>query len=138
MKENKQQTILSSYLRESKMYGFFELKVTASDHLPFSKIEPHQYQGLQATSKNGLVWKLSDVDQRQKPCDCLAIPPLQSYLVIGFKDGFYIIDIWDIVKMRDEGSIAITRNMAEKLAVKIIKIKSQHDEREEKFARTLR
>ena len=122
MFESKEQTILNQYLREKKMYGFFELKVTGLDYLSFSKIEIHQYDGLQATSKNGLVWKLSDEDSRQKPCDCLSIPPLPSYIVVKFKDGFYMVNINEIVKLREAGSIAITKAQAEQLAEKIIKI----------------
>jgi hypothetical protein len=104
------------------MYGFFELKQTDAEILPFSKIEIVQYDGLQATEKKGLVWKLSDQDQRQKPCDCLSIPPLPSYLVIRFKDGFYIIRFQKIVDMRDNGAMSISRVDAAKIADKIIRV----------------
>ena len=127
--ESKQQPILGAYLREKKMYGFFELKICNTEYFPFSKIEQHQYDGLQATSKSGLMWKLSDEDQRQKPCDCLSIPPLPSYIVIKFKDGFYMVNINEIVKLREAGSIAITKAQAEQLAEKIIKIENKKDEK---------
>lgn len=104
------------------MKGFFELKQTTSDYFPFSKIERCQYEGLQATEKNGLVWKLSDQDMREKPCDTLSIPALPSYLVIKFKDGFYIIRFSEIVKLREGGAISITRSKAEELAEKIIRL----------------
>jgi hypothetical protein len=119
--EAKYQTIFNQYLREKKMYGFFELKYSNAETFPFSKIETVQWEGLQATQKNGLVWKLSDQDQRQKPCDCLSIPPLDSYLVIKFKDGFYIIKFQKIVDLRDKGIISIGRVDIEKIADKIIK-----------------
>lgn len=121
-KEAKYQIIFNQYLREKRMYGFFELKQTDSQIFPFSKIETVQWEGLQATEKNGLVWKISDQDQRQKPCDCLSIPPLNSYLVIKFKDGFYIIKFQKIVDLRDKGVISIGRVDVEKIADKIIKI----------------
>lgn len=121
-KEAKYQTIFNQYLREKKMHGFFELKYTESETFPFAKIETVQWEGLQATEKNGLVWKLSDEDQRQKPCDCLSIPPLPSYLVIKFKDGFYVIRFKKIIDLRDEGKISISRVDIEKIAEKIIKI----------------
>ena len=120
--EAKSQIIFNQYLRETKMLGFFELKQTDSEILPFSKIEIVQYDGLQATEKHGLVWKLSDEDQRPKPCDCLSIPPLPSYLVIRFKDGFYIIRFRKIVDMRDNGTISISRVDAAKIADKIIRV----------------
>lgn len=124
MKKNeaKWTTIFNQYLKEKKMYGFFELKYTNLDYFPFSKIEIHQYDGLQATEKNGLIWKLSDQDMREKPCDTLSISPLPSYLVIKFEDGFYMIRIGEIVKMREDGEIAITKKRSEEIAEKIIKL----------------
>jgi len=126
-------TVFNQYLREKKLYGFFELKHTVLEYLPFSKIEAVQYDGLQATAKSGLVWKLSDQDMREKPCDTLSIPPLPSYVVIKFIDGFYLIDITDIVKMREDGEIAISRSKAEQIAKKIIKVelKKKKDYEEE-------
>jgi len=120
--EAKYQIEFNQYLREKKIYGFFELKYCELDYFPFSKIETVQYEGLQATEKNGLVWKLSDVDMRPKPCDCFSIPPLASYLVIKFRDAFYMIRFNEIVELRYIGRISITKLEAEKLAEKIIKI----------------
>ena len=110
--EAKWQTIFNQYLRESKMPGFFELKQTNGGTFPFSKIEPHQYEGLIAAEKNGLVWKISDQDMRRKPCDTLGIPPLPAYLVIKFLDGYYCIRIGEVVKIRDEGVISISLQKA--------------------------
>ena len=120
-KEAKWQTILNQYLRESKLYGFFELKQTDKDYLLFSKIEKHQIVGLQATELGGLVWKLSDQDTRQKPCDTLSIPPLPSYLVIFFTDTFYMVRIGEIIKLMASGQKSISRENAKLLAEKIIK-----------------
>lgn len=125
-KEANWQILFNQYLREKQskgeMYGFYELKQTIKDTFPFSKIEINQYDGLQATERAGLVWKLSDQDQRQKPCDTLSIPPLPSYLVIKFPDAFYCIRIKEIVKLRDSGMIGITQDEAKKRAEKIIHI----------------
>lgn len=121
-KEAKHQIVWNQYVREKKLYGFFELKQTETESFPFSKIETVQYDGLQATEKNGLVWKFSDTDMRPKPCDSVSIPPLPSYLVIRFLDGFYMIRFQKIVDLREEGGISISRSIAEKLAEKIIKI----------------
>ena len=121
--ESKSQIDLGQYLRETKMYGFFELKVTTLNSFPFNKIEKVQYEGLQATEKHGLVYKLPDTDIRPKPCDCISVPPLPSYLVIKFTDTFYLIRFERIVELRDNGHISITRSKAETLAEKIIKTK---------------
>jgi len=124
MYENQYQSFLSQYLRECKgFYGYFELKATTLDYLSFNKIEVHQYEGLQATEKNGLYWKMSDQDMRLKPCDCFKTPPLPSYIVIRFPDAYYMVDIKHIVRMKEEGKIAIKREEAKQLADKIIKIK---------------
>jgi len=121
-REQKWQTVWNQYVREKKIYGFYELKQTDTESFPFSKIETVQYDGLQATEKNGLVWKFSDTDMRPKPCDSVSIPPLPSYLVIKFIDGFYMIRFQKIVDLREEGGISVSRSVAEKLAEKIIKI----------------
>lgn len=121
-KEAKWQTVWNQYLREKRIHCYYELKNTVLDYFPFSKIETVQYEGLQATEKQGFVWKLSDEDQRPKPCDGFSTPPLPSYLVIKFIDGFYMIRIKDVVEMREAGLIAITHKMAEEVAEKIIRL----------------
>lgn len=119
-KEAKWNTILNQYLREKKFYCFYELKQTDKDIFSFSKIEKVQMDGLQSTEKNGLVWKWSDEISRPKPCDGASIPPLPSYLIIKFKEGFYFIRFKEIVDLRDQGIISISRETAEKLSEKII------------------
>ena len=121
-KEQKWNTILNQYFREKQFYCFYELKQTDKDTFQFAKVEKVQWDGLQATEKNGLVWKWSDEISRPKPCDGASIPPLPSYLIIKFKDEFCLIRFGLIVSLRDEGIISITREMAEKLSEKIIKL----------------
>lgn len=120
--EAKWQTIFNQYLKESKMLGYFELKRTENDYLPFNKIEDHQIDGLLACRNNGFVWKLSDEDSRQKPFDCFSTPPLPAYLVIKFPNGFYCIEIEKIIKMKKDGMVRITQDEAEKKASKIIRL----------------
>lgn len=114
-------TVLNQYFREKHFYCFYELKQTTLETFAFAKIEKVQWEGLQATEKNGLVWKWADEISRPKPCDGASIPPLPSYLIIKFKLGFYFIRFGVIIELRDEGIISITRSMAEKLAERIIK-----------------
>ena len=116
------QQIFNQYLREKRLHGYYELKQTSADSFPFSKIETNQYEGLQATKKEGLVWKLSDEDRRLKPCDTLCIPPLPSYIVIKFEDAFYFIDIDDIVAMRERGEAGITKARANVIAKRILRL----------------
>lgn len=122
--EAKWQTVWGQYLREKhlvgEMYGYYELKQTMKDSLPFSQIEIHQYDGLQATNKTGLVWKFSDEDSRKKPLDCISAPPLPSFLVIKFPDAYYVIHIDKIVKLREDGGISITLKKAREIADKVV------------------
>lgn len=118
--EAKAQTLFNQYLREKKLHGFFELKVAKGGTFNFHDIENHQYEGLQATERNGLVWKLSDDDRRKKPCDTLSIPPLPSYLVVQFATDFYLIRIEKIVEMKEAGEISITVDEADYMADMVI------------------
>jgi len=122
-REAKYNTILNQYLREKELYCFYELKYTGNHNsFNFAKIEKGQWDGLQATEKNGLVWKLSDETSRPKPCDGFNIPPLPSYLIIKFSSEFCFIRFDKIVAMRDEGAISISRSKAEEISDKIIKL----------------
>lgn len=123
-REAKYNTLLNQYMREKRFYCFYELKQTSLETFAFAKIEKVQWEGLQATEKNGLVWKWSDEISRPKPCDGASIPPLPSYLIIKFQSAkeFYLIRFMKIVELRDRGIISIHRSMAEQLADKIIKI----------------
>ena len=115
-------TILNRYLREKKLYCYYELKQTHTESFQFSKIRDVQWEGLQATEKNGLVWKLSDEVSRPKPVDGLSAPPMPSYLIIKFKNEFCLIRFEKIVELRDEGVISISKFVAEKISDKIIKL----------------
>lgn len=123
--EAKWNTILNQYLREARKTGFhcyYELKQTNGNTLPFSAIEKVQWDGLQATEDEGMVWKLSDEDQRPKPCDGFSTPPLPSYLIIKFPDAFYFIRFKDILMMKENGRVSITFDESKKIAEKIIRL----------------
>jgi len=113
-------TILNQYLREKRMYCYYELKQTVLDYFPFSSIRKVQWDGLQATEKHGLVWKWSDEISRPKPCDGACLPPLPSYLIIKFKKEFCFIRFEKIVELREQGVISITLELAREIAEKII------------------
>jgi penicillin-binding protein-related factor A (putative recombinase) len=121
--EAKWQVVFNQYLREKRLHGFYELKQTSATSFPISKLELHQYEGLQATENEGLVWKLSDEDRRKKPCDTLCIPPLPSFVVIKFPDAFYFIRIKDVVELVDKKATSITQLHAAKVAQRIVRVK---------------
>ena len=120
--EQKWNTLLNQYFREKEFYCFYELKQTNTESFQFAKIRKVQWEGAQATEKNGLVWKFSDEISRPKMCDGVSIPPLPSYLIIKFKDEFCFIRFEEIVKLREEGVISISKFVAEKISEKIIKL----------------
>jgi hypothetical protein len=114
------QVVLNKYLRETRYYGYFELKWTDKSYMPFAKIEQVQYEGLPAMEKEGLVWKFSDMDPRPKPCDCISAPPLPSYVVISFGRCFFFIRIDKIIDMRHDGKVSITKAESREIAEKIV------------------
>lgn len=119
-KEAKSQVLFNQYLRKKRMYGFFELKVARGGTFNLNDIEDNQYEGLQATEKQGLVWKLSDEDRRKKPCDTLCIPPLPSYLVIQFGKDFLLIRFKKIVHLKESGYVSISLKNACQIAEVVI------------------
>lgn len=124
-KEATVQTLFNKYLRKKRSEGFYcyyELKIGKKDVFYFSAIEVNQLEGLPVVEKEGLVWKFSDEDQRQKPCDGISAPPLPAYLVIFFENAFYMIRIKVILKMINNGEIRITKLQAIRFAEHIIHI----------------
>ncbi len=121
--EAKWNTLLNKYFKEKKFFCYYELKQTKDNSFSFSKIETNQIEGLTATEESGMVWKLSDEDQRKKPCDGFSTPPLPSYLIIKWPDGFYLIRFKEILDMIERGENKISKEQAKKIAEKIIRIK---------------
>lgn len=122
MRESKSNTLLNQYLREKRLYCYYELKVAKGLTFPFSKIETNQDEGLPALAKEGLVWKLSDEDSRKKPCDGFCVPPLPAYLVIKFGEKFYFVEYHKIRKMMDQGEKSITEEEAFALSTQVVTI----------------
>ncbi len=122
MKEARSNTLLNQYLREKRMYCYYELKVAKGDRFSFSKIEVNQDEGLPALAKEGLVWKLSDEDSRRKPCDGFCAPPLPAYLVIKFGDRFCFIEYHYIQNLMASGEKSISLEQALFLSTRVVHI----------------
>jgi len=121
-REASSNTILNQYFREKQFHCFYELKEAPGGTFRFGAIRKVQWDGLQSTERNGLVWKWSDEVSRPKPCDGVCIPPLPSYLIIKFAGEFVLFRFEKIVKLREQGVISISRSKAEEIAEKIIKL----------------
>ena len=122
-REAKFQTIFNKYLRESGLRGYFELKQTRTDSIPWSCVESHQMAGLLSAEAHGFVWKLSDEDRRPKPFDCLASPRMPSYVVIKFPKAFYLIPAKEFMFERNRTEErSLTDERAYEIASKVIHI----------------
>ncbi len=122
MRESKSNTLLNQYLRETRMYCYYELKVAKGGRFQFSNIEEVQDEGLPALEREGLVWKLSDEDMRRKPCDGFCSPPLPAYLVIRFGERFCFILYGKIAELRASGTKGISEEEAIGLSTKVVHI----------------
>lgn len=120
-REAKYQTLFNKYLRKTGMLGYFELKQTKAKSIPWSAIQPHQLAGLLAAREGGLVWKLSDEDQRRKPFDCFSVPALEAYVVVFFGATCCIIPIKTFLYAKDRSEDpSLSMEFAEDLAIKVI------------------
>lgn len=123
MKEAGSNSVLNQYLREKRKEGFYcygELKVARGGTFLFSKIEKVQNESLPALENEGLVWKFSDEDSRQKPCDFGSFPPMAAYLVIKFGGSYCFIRYSVIREMMASGRKSITAATAVEVAEKVV------------------
>jgi len=65
--------------------GAFELKVTATDSLPFDAVKDHQIAALDAASSDsGIVYKIPDDSIGFKPFDVFKLKWVQGWIVIRY------------------------------------------------------
>lgn len=122
MRESGLNTTLNQYLREKRMYCYYELKVVKGKTFNFGQIEENQDEGLPALAKEGLIWKLSDEDVRKKPCDGFCAPPLPTYLVLYYDSKFYFIAYGIISLLREEGQKSLKAVDFQRLSTKVVHI----------------
>jgi len=122
MRESSRNTTLNQYLREKRMYCYYELKVVKGKTFNFGQIEINQDEGLPALNREGLVWKLSDEDVRKKPCDGFCTPPLPAYLVLYFESKFYFIDYGVIVTLQKKGDKSLKAADFKRFSTRILSL----------------
>lgn len=72
----------------------YELKQTTKDSIPFSDVQEHQIDALQAVkSKTGLLYKAPDDSRGVKPFDLFYLRNTAAYIVIRYPREFHVIDI---------------------------------------------
>lgn len=106
----------------------FELKQTTKNYLPFSEVKEHQVDALLAVKwgKKGLLWKLSDQSQEQKPFDMFYFRGAYAFVVIRYPAKFCIIGIESFVDERDRSARkSLTMERAEEIAWKTVELKKR-------------
>jgi len=86
-REAKAQVVFKHFLQSGKYTGpsaCFELKRTMTDSLPFSAVEEHQEEALDAALNRALYYKIPDDTQGQKVFDCFYLTNTVGYIVISY------------------------------------------------------
>jgi len=98
MKEKDFQTMFNRWTKYNWLKNAkWELKLTKTHSLPYSRIPKHQRDGLKALK---VAYKLPDSDRSPKPFDAIFLYNVQGYMVIMYyvprrPKIFYIIKIQD-------------------------------------------
>lgn len=123
MKEVDFQTLFTKYARQNWSAGSaaFELKITKTGSLPFSRLEEHQVEALKKAKHKTLFHKISDMSLNAKPFDCFVLQDSLAYVVILFyEEGeekiAYLIDIDEFVK---ESLTSVRKSLTEERARQI-------------------
>ena len=104
MKEKDITTRIIHWLRDvHRMTGAFEIKITHTKSLPYSRLLPHQRASLLSANsgERGIVWKLPDCGY-YNPFDVVSLISVPAYVVVmfyerGCKEFFMIpIKLWCI------------------------------------------
>ena len=105
--EKNMQSLFTKWLKNNgKESAAYELKITHTNTLPFSKIAPHQYTELLKVRMGVQVHKISDSAIGYKPYDCYSLYRSPAYLVVMFykprqKKKAYLIDILDLLEIKE-------------------------------------
>lgn len=97
MKESNFQSDFTRWKRNNKNIGvLFELKITKTGSLPFSRLEKHQKDSLLKAKHDELCLKLADIGYERKPADMFCVSGPAFVVVMFYSWGvkhFYLIDI---------------------------------------------
>jgi len=117
-REAKKTTDLDKMLQKLGIYGAIEYKQTKGNTIRLTDFQPHQIPSLTAFQESGLVWKLSDADPRQKPCDTLSLPPgMTSWVGLIYDDCCCFVYLDRIIEYK-----SIAKDKAKELATYIINL----------------
>lgn len=97
-------TYFRHWLKANPMFsGAFELKQTTGKSMPFSDVQDHQIEALQAAnSKHGILYKAPDDSRGIKPFDYFYLRNAPAWVVVKFPDAFHIISIGNFVAEKEK------------------------------------
>lgn len=102
----------------------FEIKYSYTARLNYkSNIKPHQVRALKIAKDSALIYKISDLDQMQKPMDGFIFVESEAYFVIFWEHTGYIIDVDDLAGEMMAGEKSLTKERANELAFKVCYLK---------------
>jgi penicillin-binding protein-related factor A (putative recombinase) len=123
MKESEFQSLWTKYIRANWKNGSvaFELKITKTGSLPFTRLEEHQEEALKKAKHKLLAHKISDMSLNAKPFDMFVLQDAAAYVVVLFyeegKDKVaYLIDIDEFIK---EKQISVRKSLTAERARQI-------------------
>ena len=136
MKESNLQSSFTKYMKQHANEHFkssvcYELKITKTGSLPFSRIEPHQITALMDSKFDVLCHKISDMSLGFKPFDGFIAINASAYIGICFYKPraskiVYMIDIVDMKneieesRMSKQARKSLTEKRAKELATLVI------------------
>ncbi len=114
------------WLKANPMHNSaFELKHTSKDSIPFSDVQEHQINALQAVkSKGGFLYKAPDDSRGAKPFDLFYMREAYAWVVVKYPKCFVIINV-DLFALESKKSKrrSLTSSRAKDIAWKIVPTK---------------
>lgn len=121
-------TYFRHWLKANPMFsGAFELKQTTGKSIPFSDVQPHQIEALEAAnSKHGILYKAPDDSRGIKPFDYFYLREAPAWVVIKFPDAFHIISIGNfIMEKKKSDRKSLTSARAREISTKSVSVSAR-------------
>lgn len=106
------------------MSAAFELKQTKGNSLPFSDVQEHQINALQAAwTYNGILYKAPDDSRGVKPFDFFYLRSASAFVVIRYPKMFCLIAVDQFVKEKNKSKRkSLTSERAREIAHIVVEV----------------
>ena len=126
MTEADLQTRFSRWLRYNVKFPIaYELKITHTKRLPFSRLLEHQKLALKKAKYDTLCYKIPDAGLGQKPFDGFCITQVPAVVGVMFytrcAKKVYLIDIDKFIELSEDGA-SLTEESAKNNAWRIVEV----------------